>query len=49
MDVLPDLGGFAVDRSASRRDYNIKKMYVIIVSNYFMIKLYLSVNIIKLK
>jgi hypothetical protein len=49
MDVLHDVGGFAVDRSASRRDYNIKKMYVIIVSNYFMSKLYLSVKIIKLK
>jgi hypothetical protein len=49
MDVLPDVGGFAVDRSASRREYNIKKMYVIIVSKYFMSKLYLSVKRIKLK
>jgi hypothetical protein len=49
MDVLPDVGGFAVDRSASRRDYNIKKMYVIIVSKYFMSKFYLIVKRIKLK
>jgi hypothetical protein len=49
MDVLPDVGGFAVDMSAFRREYNIKKMYVIIVRKYFMSTLYLSVKIIKLK
>ena len=44
MDVLPDVGRFAVDCSASRHDFNIKKMYVIIISKYFLSKLYWRVK-----
>jgi hypothetical protein len=51
MDAFPDVGRFAVDsmQCQYRRDYNTKKMYVIIISIYFMCKLYLGVKIIKFK